>query len=67
MTHPNATAAAGSGGVGVLVVYLLSIAGIDVPPEVAAAIAGALATVVLFVGSRGVRGIADLIWRGKGA
>lgn len=64
MSHPNATAAAGSGGLAVLVVWLLGMAGVAVSPEVAAAIAGAIATIVLFIGRRGLKGLARIIWRG---
>lgn len=64
MSHPNATAAAGSGGLAVLVVWLLGMADVDVSPEVAAAIAGAIATVVLFIGRRGLRGLLGILWRG---
>lgn len=62
--HPNATAAVGGGGLGVIVVWALGLAGVDVPPEVAAAIAGGLAGIVLFIGRRGVKGLASVMWRG---
>ena len=64
--HPNASVALGSGsGFGALVVWLVSLGGIALPPEVAAVIAGGIAATALFVGRRGIRGAATAIWRGE--
>lgn len=64
-SHPNAVIGGGSGiGGGVLVVWALSLAGVEVPPEVAAVIAGVIGTAVLFIGHKGFRGLASLLWRG---
>lgn len=65
MNHPNAAAAGTSSGLTVLVVWLLSLAGVDVSPEVAAALAGAVATVVLLIGRDGIGGVARIVWRGR--
>lgn len=62
--HPNATVAATSGGVGVIIVWLLSLAGVHMPAEVGAAVSTIAATVALLIGRRGIRGIARIIWRG---
>jgi hypothetical protein len=64
MSHPNAAAAAGMGGLGVLVVWLCGHLGVDLNSEQGAAIAVALASIVLFVGRRGVKGVIDLLWQG---
>lgn len=64
--NPNALAAAGSGiGGGTIVVWLLGLAGLSITPVAGAAIAGVCATVFLFVGRKGLRGIARIIWRGS--
>lgn len=66
MTHPNAIAGGVSGvGGGVFVVYLLHQFGYEVDPMLGAVIAGALSTVVLFVGRNGLRGALRAIWKGK--
>lgn len=66
--NPNAAAAAGSGvGGGVVVVWLLGLAGVTVSAVTGAAIAGACATVFLFIGRRGIRGVARMVWRGSDA
>lgn len=63
--HPNATAAAGSGGVGTVLVALLAAFGIVLPPVAAAAIAAAFPVVFLAIGRKGIRGIVRQIWRGS--
>ena len=62
--HPNATAAGGSTGLGVLAVWLLGHFGVQIGAEEAAAIVGAAATIILFVGRNGLRGAWQRIWRG---
>ena len=64
-TNPNATAAVGSGGAAVILVYVAGLFGLEVPAEVAAAAAGLLAGGVLLFGRRGVRGLARRFWRGS--
>lgn len=66
MKHPNASAAGATTGSAVLVIWALSLVGVQVDGVVGAAIAGALATVVLLIGRRGVKGIASVVWRGGG-
>lgn len=69
MQHPNATVGAGGTGLGVLVVWFLG----NVWPHVSfsaedgALLAGAIATVGLFIGRRGLRGIGRMIWHGSGS
>jgi hypothetical protein len=64
-SHPNASVALGSGsGLGALVVWAVGLTGMTMPPEVAAAIAGVIAALALFVGHRGIKGAASALWRG---
>ncbi|MGH2714793.1 MAG: hypothetical protein ACRDM7_13090 [Thermoleophilaceae bacterium] len=51
-THPNTTAGGLAGAIGILIVFALGEAGVDVSPELAAAISTVCATVVLFIGRR---------------
>lgn len=63
--HPNATVGGLSGaGIGTFLVYALGKAGVQLDPEAASAIAGAVAAIALFIGRNGVRGLIHLIWRG---
>lgn len=65
--HPNAVVAGGSGGGGgLLVVWLLELAGVTVDPKVAVLIAAAASSFALLIGRRGIRGIAQMLWRGTG-
>lgn len=64
--HPNATVAGSSGGLTVLLVWLLSLLGVNLSPEIAAGVATGAATVVLLIGREGVVGLAHTIWRGQG-
>jgi len=64
--NPNASVALGSGsGIGALVVWIVSLSGTAMPPEVGAAIGGVVAAVALFIGHRGIRGALATIWRGE--
>ena len=65
--HPNASLAGGTGGIGVLAVWLLNkYAGASLGPEAGAAITAGLATVALVIGRKGIKGIAGWVWRGGG-
>jgi hypothetical protein len=65
VSHPNASAAAGGSGLAVIVLLTARLAWhLELTAEQGAAIAGVLATAVLFVGHNGVRGIARILWRG---
>lgn len=68
MKHPNATVGLVTGsGLGTLVAWLLNdVAHLAVPGVGCAAIAGGLAATALFIGRNGVRGVAQLVWRGTG-
>lgn len=64
--NPNASIALGSGsGLGALIVWLVGLGGTDVPPEISAVVGGAVASVFLFVGRRGIRGAIMQLWNGK--
>lgn len=65
MKHANAVAG-GSGGLGGLVVCLVAKAlGYELDPLLAAAIATAGASLVLFLGRNGLRGVVRVIWKGQ--
>lgn len=65
--NPNAATAGVSGaGVGTLVVWLLGHFGVTFTAEVGAVIAGAVATVVLWIGRNGLKSALRIIWRGQG-
>jgi hypothetical protein len=67
MSHPNAATAAGLTGPSVLVVWLLSRLGIvDVSPEVAVVMGGAVISIGLLVGKRGIKGMLSMLWKGDG-
>lgn len=63
--HPNATAAGGTGGLSVLVLYIAERFGWHVDPLLAAGIATIASAVVLFIGRRGLRGAIAAIWSGS--
>lgn len=63
--HPNASRAlTHGGGLGALTVWAVGLAGLEMPPEVAAAFAGAIASVALLVGRRGIKGTIQDLWHG---
>lgn len=62
--HPNTTVSVGGSGVGVLIVWLAGHFGVSLSAEEGVVIAGAVTTAALFVGRKGLRGIARMIWRG---
>ena len=63
--HPNASRALTHGsGLGALVVWSAGMAGLEMPPEVAAILAGAVASAFLLVGKRGIRGMINDLWYG---
>lgn len=63
--HPNATLAGGTGGLTTLILYLASLEGWKVDAVLASGIATVAATVALFIGRRGLRGLLSLVWRGN--
>ncbi len=65
--NPNATLAAGSTSVGVAVIYVLGLAGVNPTPEAAAALSGIATSLLLFIGHSGVRGFFVMCWRGRTA
>lgn len=65
--HPNALTATGSGGVGVFVVWLLGYLGVDISAEIGALIATGAAATALFIGRKGLVGVARILWRGSEA
>lgn len=63
--HPNASRALTHGsGLGALVVWSAGMAGLEMPPEVAAILAGAVASAFLLIGKRGIRGMFNDLWYG---
>jgi hypothetical protein len=63
--HPNASVAVGSGsGLGALIVWAVGLAGVAMPAEVGAVIAGVVAGFALFIGRRGIKGVLGLLWVG---
>lgn len=66
MPHPNASTAAGTGGLAVFVVWLFgNVFHWSLSAEDGAVIAGAVATVVLFIGKNGMVGLWNLIKHGN--
>lgn len=66
--HPNASRALTHGsGLGALIVWAAGLAGLEMPPEIAAAFAGAVASLFLLVGRRGVKGTIQDLWNGSEA
>jgi len=64
--HPNASRALTHGsGLGALAVWGVGLAGVDMPPEVAAAFAGAIASLFLLIGKRGLKGTFEDLWHGS--
>lgn len=65
MNHPNAAAAGTAAGAGAGLVAILAVFGIDLPESAALVIVGAAPPVALFVGHRGIKGLARLFWAGE--
>lgn len=65
MKNPNAAVAAGGSGLSVFVVWLLGHFHVDLSAEDGAVIAGAVASVVLFIGRNGIKGLWKKIWNGE--
>jgi len=65
MKHPNAAAAAGGSGLSVFVVWLLGHFHIDLSAEDGAIVAGAVASIVLYIGRNGVKGVWRRVWDGQ--
>jgi hypothetical protein len=63
--NPNASIAGGTTLLGTLVVYLISLAGVDLSAEAGAAIAGFITVVVLFIGRSGIKGAIKRVWGGE--
>ena len=64
--HPNASRALTHGaGLGTLIVWAAGLTGLEMPPEVAAAFAGAVASMFLLIGKRGLKGMFLGIWHGS--
>lgn len=63
--HPNAIigGVTGSAG-GALIVWVASMAGVDIPAEVAPLVAGAVTALVLAIGREGIRGVVHSVWDG---
>lgn len=62
--HPNASVAGGTGLISILAILLLEKTGVELPAPIAAAVPVVLISATLFVGRRGLKGIARLLWKG---
>jgi hypothetical protein len=66
--HPNASRALTHGsGLGALIVWSVGLAGVEMPPEIAAILAGAVASAFLLIGKRGIKGMFLDLWHGSPA
>lgn len=65
MKHRNAVAGTSGGLGGLLVCFVAEKAGLQLDPVLAAGIATAGASLVLFVGRNGIRGLVRVIWKGQ--
>lgn len=63
--HPNTLAAIGTGGLATLLVWIATLLGLNVDAVVAGIIVTIASAAVLFIGRRGIKGLAKLIWRGE--
>ncbi len=64
-SHPNASVAAGTGGLTTLILYLAELRGWHVDPLLASGIATVAAAIVLFIGRRGLKGAITSLWAGS--
>lgn len=67
--HPNSATALGSASVVAVVLYVLSLFGVEVPEppmEVTLALGGLASSLALLIGRSGVRGLLSMVWRGRG-
>ena len=62
--NPNATLAATSTSVGVAVIYVIGLAGVNPTPEAAAALSGIATSLLLYIGHHGVKGFFCTLWSG---
>lgn len=65
MKHPNAIAGGFAGALAIVALYLGTLADFDPPSYVAGAITTLVISAVLFIGRRGFRGVARLLWSGN--
>jgi hypothetical protein len=65
MKHPNAAVAAGGSSLSVFVVWLLGHLHVALSAEDGAVVAGAVASVALFVGRNGLKGVWKRLWGGQ--
>lgn len=65
MPHPNASLAAGSSSIAVVIVWLSGHFGLDMTAEVAASVTGLIASGMLVLGRNGLRGLMRILWHGN--
>ena len=65
MKHPNAAVAAGGSSLSVIVVWLLGRFHVALSAEDGAIVAGVVASVALFVGRNGLKGVWKRLWGGQ--
>lgn len=63
--HPNAAVAGGGTGLSVFIVWLLGHFHLALSAEDGAVVAGAVATIALFIGRNGLKGLWRRIWNGQ--
>lgn len=63
--HPNASTATGLGGISVLTVFLAGHFGVKLGAEEASVISGAVTSIGLVIGKRGIKGVIRVLWRGS--
>jgi hypothetical protein len=64
--HPNASRALMHGsGLGAIIVWSAGLTGLEMPPEIAAVLAGAVASAFLLIGKRGIKGTIHDLWNGS--
>lgn len=63
--HPNATAAAGSGGSAAALVTILMAFGVTIPLALAVWVVAAAPVIFLAIGQKGIKGIARQVWQGE--
>lgn len=63
--HPNATLAGGATGGALFVVWILGYFGVNISAELGAVVSGGLATVLLFIGRKGLCGVVEFLLHGS--
>jgi hypothetical protein len=68
--NPNAVVGGGIPGSVAAILFVLRVAGVEIPDpplEAGIAIGAVLSGTVLLIGRRGIKGVIGLVWKGSGA